>query len=62
MYPVIELSLGDYENSIDALIKIVDEQNLNSQNIIGKNLIINYIYFNCIAKASMVLKFFRQQC
>lgn len=62
MYPVIELSLGDYENSIDALIKIVDEQNLNSQNIIGKNLIINYIYFNCIAIASMVLEFFRQQC
>lgn len=36
MYSVIELSLGEYENSVDMLIKLVEEQNQNDQLIIGK--------------------------
>lgn len=36
IYSVIELSLGEYGNSIDTLIKLVEEQNLNDQYIIGR--------------------------
>lgn len=35
MYSVIELSLGEYGNSTDLLIKHVNEQNQNYQGIIG---------------------------
>lgn len=33
MYSVIELSLGEYGNSVDMMIKLVEEQNQNDQNI-----------------------------
>lgn len=35
MYSVIELSLGEYGNSINALIKLTEEQNKNDKHIIG---------------------------
>lgn len=35
MYSVIELSLGEYGNSVDAMIKLVKEQNQSHQRIIG---------------------------
>lgn len=36
IYSVIELSVGDYGNPIDSLIKLIEEQNQNDQYIIGK--------------------------
>lgn len=36
IYPVIELSLGEYGNSIDLFIKLVEEQDQNDQYIIGR--------------------------
>lgn len=36
MHSVIELSLGEYGNSINPLIKLVDEQNQNDRLIVGK--------------------------
>lgn len=35
MYSVIELSLGEYENSINLLVKLVEEQNQNNQLLVG---------------------------
>jgi hypothetical protein len=48
VYPVIELSLGEYGNSIDTLIKLVIDQNLISKDITGNNFMINLIHFNYI--------------
>lgn len=43
---MIELSLGDYGNSIDVLIKLVNEKNLINQNITGNNLMINLVHLD----------------
>lgn len=36
IYSVIELSSGEYGNSIDTLIKLVEEQNQNDQHIVSE--------------------------
>lgn len=36
MYLVIDLSLGEYENSVDLLIKLVNEQSQNDLPLISK--------------------------
>lgn len=35
IYSVIELSLGEYGNSVDVMIKLVEEQNLSYRRTIG---------------------------